>query len=124
MGRCHIVVPEVVRLPLSDGDYIDIKKELNAGEYIDFNVDLSRGDFFARALAYLVGWSLFGADGPLPYGPHLPIDDRRATLRNLKQEPLHEILKAIDDHVNARETEKKTTPATESASSPILQSVG
>ena len=32
MARSRFVVPDVVRLPLSDGDWIDVKKELNAGE--------------------------------------------------------------------------------------------
>lgn len=27
------VLPDRVRLPLSDGDFIDVKRELNAGEY-------------------------------------------------------------------------------------------
>jgi hypothetical protein len=32
MARCRFVQPDVVRLPLSDGDFIDVKRELSAGE--------------------------------------------------------------------------------------------
>ena len=33
MGRYRFVEPQEIRLTLSDGDYIDVKKTLNAGEY-------------------------------------------------------------------------------------------
>ena len=52
--------PTSVRLPLSDGDYLTVKKELNAGEYLDLVTDGAAGKPFAVLLAYLVGWSLVG----------------------------------------------------------------
>jgi len=60
MGRCRIVTPESVRLPLSDGDFLTVKKELNAGEYHALVTEGAAGKPFAVVIAYLVGWSLVG----------------------------------------------------------------
>jgi len=37
-----MVTPESVRLPLSDGDFITVKKELNAGEGLDLEAERTR----------------------------------------------------------------------------------
>ena len=120
MGRVRIVVPAVVRLPLSEGDFIDCKAELNAGEYLDLLSAITARDFFAKTIAYLVGWSFVDTSGaPVPYHLRLTIDERRATLRALDAQTLHEILAAIDEHEAAQEAareEKKTAPVLASAS--------
>ena len=115
MGRNRVVAPETVRLRISDGDYLTVKSELNAGEYVDYLTDQAAGHFFARALAYLVGWSLVGAnDEPIPYSPTLSLEDRRATLRGLDAATMHEIVEALATHeqkADARIDAKKKTPA-------------
>jgi hypothetical protein len=114
MGRCRIVSPESVRLPMSDGDFLTVKKELNAGEYVDYLTDRAAGKFFALQLAYLVGWSFVGRGGvPIPYSLDQAIDERRDTLRNLDTATMHEIVTAIQAHEQANELavqEKKTPP--------------
>ena len=115
MGRCRVVAPESVRLPLSDGDFLTVKKELNAGEYIDAMADGAAGNFFAVQLAYLIAWSLVGLDdAPVPYTITQPLDERRAALRSLDVATLKEISAAIEAHASANAIavqEKKTTPA-------------
>lgn len=114
MGRCRIVSPDVVRLPISDGDFLTVKRELNAGEYVDYLTDRAAGKFFALQLAYLVGWSLVGHGGaPIPYSPDQAIDERRDTLRSLDTATMHEIVIAVQAHEQANELavqEKKTIP--------------
>lgn len=120
MSRCRIVQPEVVRLSLTDGDYIDIKKTLNAGEYRDLIVGMAKPSHFGEAatvdrekvgitkiLQYLLGWSLVGLeDKPLPYSPDLPEAARIATLRALDVMTFVEIEQAIDAHEAQNERER------------------
>jgi len=114
MGRCRIVSPESVRLPLSDGDFLTVKKELNAGEYVDYLTDRQADRVFAAPLAYLVGWSLVGVGGePIPYSMGQSRDERRDVLRSLDQVTMLEIVKAIDAHASSTDRtveEKKTIP--------------
>lgn len=75
MGRCRFVDPEVVRLPLSDGDWIEVKKTLNVGEE-RAAFQLIAGEVkdgwrrvnyemlgIAEVLAYIVDWSLVDKQG-------------------------------------------------------------
>jgi hypothetical protein len=121
MGRCRIVVPGIVRLPLSGGDYLDVTKELNAGEYYDMLIAQSERKLFAKPIAYLVAWSLTGvADAPIPYDLEMPEDERRATIRALDKATIREIGAAIDKHEAAEDAAleaKKKTPSLELASS-------
>ena len=69
MARCRVVLPDTVRLPLTDGDFLIVKKELNAGEYIDSLTDSATGKAFPAVVAYLVGWTLVGVnDAPIADG--------------------------------------------------------
>lgn len=116
MGRCRVVMPETVRLPLSDGDYLDVKKDLNAGEYFDLLLALSARQKFARLVAYLMGWSLVGLDNqPLPYDPDDPVGDRVSMIGALDKATLHEMTAALDRHEAAqdaaRDAKKKATTA-------------
>ena len=61
MGRNRDVPPDTIRLPLSDGDFLTVIKELNAGEYLDMLANQDAGPALARMLAYLVGWTCVGA---------------------------------------------------------------
>src|SRR5574338_1565491 len=78
MARCPIVKPDVQRLPLRDGEFLDVKKELTAGEYRDMlaaqvrETDSGRIalDFqkvgMAKVVAFVVGWSFVYLDGSSP----------------------------------------------------------
>ena len=118
MGRNSIASADVIRLPLPDGDYITVKKELNAGESIDVEAEVKRGDnILAPVIAYLVGWSLVGSDNtPIPYSPIQSPDERRATLRALTISRMKEIVAVLEPHLlamTAETEEKKTTPPVE-----------
>lgn len=121
MGRCRVVAPEVVRLPLSDGDYLDVNKELNAGQYIELLTALVDRKTFAKPLAYLVSWSLVGLNGqPLPYDLDLPEETRRATLGALDKGTMREITAALDKHEATEQAAldaKKKTPSSAPGSS-------
>ena len=115
MSRCRVVAPALERLPLSDGDYLDVHRELNAGQYVEMLGALMDRKPFAKMIAYLVGWSLVGLDDqPLPYDLEQPEDVRRATLGALNKATMREISVAIDRHEAAEQqalTAKKKTPA-------------
>jgi hypothetical protein len=122
MGRCRVVAPEVVRLALSEGEYVDVTKELNAGEYVDMLTALNDRKTFAKPIAYIVAWSLLGLDGaPLPYDLDLPEEVRRSTLRSLDKATLREIIAVLDRHEAAADAAldaKKKTNTSAPASSP------
>jgi hypothetical protein len=122
MARCRFVQPDVIRLPLSDGDYIDVKKELNAGEQRRVFSRLVKAMHFSekpeidpeqvglsKVVEYLVGWSFADAQGK-------PVPVSEAAISNLDGETYGEIVKAIDAHDDAvtqeRETRKNETADT------------
>jgi hypothetical protein len=121
MSRCRVVAPEIVRLLLSDGDYLDVQKELNAGQYLELLTALVDRKPFAKAIAYLVSWSLVGLNGqPLPYDLDMPEADRRSTIGALDKGTVREITAALDKHEAAEEaalTAKKKTPSSVPVSS-------
>jgi hypothetical protein len=135
MGRCQLVRPEQVRVPLFDGEYIEVKKTLNAGEYRDLiagmtapsrlgedaRIDMSKVGM-TKILQFLVGWSLVGFDEktPIPYSPEMSEADRIATLRALNVQTFMAITEAIDAHEAQSErerTERKNVQAGERVSS-------
>lgn len=127
MARNRFPQPDVERLPLSDGDWIEIKKELNVGEEKDVTLlslrEVSEGkdgqtrlthDYqltpFAKAVVYLVSWSFWNADGPVKL--HDDQKKRLAQLRALDRDSWTEITDAIDKYEEAREEAKKLRAAT------------
>ena len=128
MGRSRFVAPEVVRLTISEGDWIDVKRELNAGETRRIYTDLIR-DFRAgeqatldpkqvgltKILNYVVGWSFVDADNrPVPFS--------QAALENLDTDSYKEIADAIDAHDTASEkarAERKNARTLTTSSEPI-----
>ena len=126
MSRNRVVAPEVVRLPLSDGDILEVKRTLNAGEYRALiysqfkesadgeKVVLDHSKVgMAKLLAYIVGWTFVGFNGqPLPYRPDEPEDIRRATLDELDPATYRELIAAVTAHEEreeaALEAQKKT----------------
>lgn len=127
MGRCRVVRPETIRLPLSDGDWIDVIRELNAGEYFDCILEMTERKRFAKILAYVIGWSFVDLDGsPLPYSVELPIEERRAIVAAQDTGTIREMIVALDRHeaaANAAIDAKKKIPPSSSTSSPPSGSV-
>ena len=124
MGRYRFVSPDIVRLTLSDGDWIDIKKVLNTGEQRSMlaktyqsvpGVDGLKLDInqvgLARVMAYLIGWSFCDAAGN-----GVPLSE--SAVQNLEPDSFKEIMDAIDAHAEAQEKERtarKNAPAGETA---------
>lgn len=108
-ARSRFVPQDVVRLPLSGGDWIDVKKELNAGEarrvftklvktmHAGEKTELDPEQVGKTKLAeYIVGWSLVDdQDRSVPFST--------AALDNLDQDTYTEIMKAVDAHDEAVE---------------------
>lgn len=125
MARIAVMKPEVVRIPLDEGDWIEVKKYLNYAEEkglqgsgvsgiknpdivakrayeLDF-VRLSLGRFEA----YLIGWSFLGLDSKaLACTPE--------NMAALDPAIAIEIDKALDAHVK-KMVDEKNAPAPEPA---------
>jgi len=139
MGSSRVVTPESKRLPLSNDDWILVRRRLSAGERHDSyeymylrNPD---GSFalspdgrlivgpangrIAVVLSYLLDWSLVGPNGsPLAIRGE-PLDVIRATLRSIDEASFDEIATAITVHELAlaaeRDAQKKILSATPNA---------
>ena len=128
MGRLsRFVVPDVKRLDISDGDWIEIKKDLNTGDQkkldacgmlppvftggrvvtpIDWEVhDLE------RALIFLVAWSIRKADDK-------PAELTMESLKALEPETFEEINSKIVEYTLARAQEKNELRAQASKTMP------
>jgi len=132
MARCRFVQPDVIRLPLSDGDWIDVKKELNAGESRKVFTRIVKTMHFnekaeidpeqvgiSKVIEFLVGWSLTDASGK-------PVPVSEASINNLDGETYAEIVKAIDAHEAAQDAARedaKNAKGDVSKSSETLPSV-
>lgn len=122
MSRCRFVQPDIVRLPLSDGDFIDVKRELNAGEQRKLFAGMVRDGVIpgektvldpeqvgiTKLVAYLVGWSLVDAKGA-------PVPVSEAALKNLDVETYTEIMTAVDTHETEQEAKRALAKNPESA---------
>lgn len=132
MARCRFVQPDVVRLPLSDGDWIDVKKELNAGEQRRVFSRLVKAMHFnekaevdpeqvglSKVVEFLVGWSFTDSGGK-------PVPVSEAAIGNLDGATYAEIVKAVDAHEEASDKardERKNEKGDETRSSAISSSV-
>jgi hypothetical protein len=122
------VEPDLVRLPLEGGEWIEVKRELTAGEHRRMfarqikGYDPATGKAmydpeqvgFARVAAYLVGWSFTRG------GKAVPVSE--AAIDALDQATYVAIVNAIAAHETAEETareEKKRTTPGGSRSDPI-----
>ena len=131
MARSRFVVPDVVRLPLSDGDWIDVKKELNAGEqrrvFTNLVKTMQAGEKpelnpeqvgKTKILEYVVAWS-FGT-GAQAFSA--------SALDAIDPDSYAEIMAAVDTHDEAADkarTERKngrSTATISEATSPLLAS--
>jgi hypothetical protein len=113
MGRSRFVQPETIRIDLSDGDYLILKKELNAGEqrrvFSDFVKQARSGEPFeldpekvglTKMVAYLVSWSFCDQGG-------LPVEVSESAIKALDLESFREVKDAIDAHETQVEAERE-----------------
>ncbi len=126
MARNRFPAPLVERLPLSDADWIEIKRDLTVGEEKDISLlamrELSQTDGnvkftldyqllpFAKAVIYLVSWSFHNAKGPVK----LEDDQRKrlSQLRALDRDTWDEIDAAIQRHEENVAAQKKSSTGT------------
>jgi len=110
--RCRFVQGDIVRLPLSGGEWIDVKGELNAGEarrvFSSLVKEMNAGEMtkldpdrvgLTKIIAYVVGWSLLNRDGR----PE-PLDE--SAIDNLDLDTYQEIAAAVDLHDSACEARR------------------
>ena len=122
--RARFVKPEAIRLPLSNGDWIDVKKRLNTGEtrrlFARMARDIRPGEKYsfnpeqiglAKVLEYLLAWSFTDDARPVPYSLEMSVEQREGLIGNLDPDDFVEIREAIEAHEEriseAREKEKK-----------------
>lgn len=130
MARNRFVKPKTVRIDLSDGDWIEIKRELNAGEHREIFgrmvKEMRAGERatidpelvgLTKLVGYIVAWS-FEDNGK-------PVEVSADAIKSLDVETFAELSAAIDKHDEAMDAEieaRKNVPAGESPSSPISPS--
>lgn len=109
----RFVQPDIVRLDLSDGDWLDVRRELSNGEVrraMAKTIKSLRPDgqiepdleMLGRAeiASYIVDWSFVdGQDKRVPFSD--------AALDNLTQDAYNEIDKAVRAHIAKGEEERK-----------------
>jgi hypothetical protein len=124
----RFVTPNVARLPLSGGDYIDINRELNAGQeqrvFARMVKEMKAGERATldpervgrtKLAEYIVGWSFVDDAGqPVPFSED--------ALTNLTRDTYNELAAAIETHEAAMEKEKNA-PAGENKSAATSPSV-
>lgn len=111
MGRCRFVSPDSVRLPLSDGEWIDVVKRLNVAQsrkvFARLVKEMKMGSPVtldpeqvgrSKVSVYLLGWSLTDAAGKA-----VPVSDH--AIDSLDSDTFREILDAIEKHEDAQDAE-------------------
>jgi hypothetical protein len=121
----RFVRPETVTLPISDGDWILVKRRLTVGESREYwarayRRDRQTGELLvnrrqagpALVTAYLIDWSLTDDEGKPVLIRGVSAADMRRVLDGLDVDSFTEIRDAIQAHKDAmekeREEEKKT----------------
>lgn len=132
MGKCRFVKPEVVRLALSESDWVDVKKRLTVGEeraafqqivgevnsagWRRPNIEMAG---IAQIAAYIVQWSLVDERG-------MPVAVSVDAIKSLDSASFTEIETVVEAHIKAMEAEEtKNVAATGGGnrSEPTLQPV-
>ena len=116
----RFIKPEAVRLPLSGGDWITVKKHLTAGEQRRAETRLLKpcpaGErpavnwdllHLSPVVEYLVDWSLVDDAGKPVVIRDMPAEIVIDILNSLDAESLQEIVDALNTHVKAVAEEKK-----------------
>jgi len=124
----RFVKPDVVRLNLTGGDYIVVKRQLTAGEQRrvfaktaktvkagqPIEIDLEKAGI-SNLVEYLVDWSFTDQDGkPVPI-KDMPSEYVVDVLNSLDADSFQEITDAINAHERAVDEEKKTPRSTANA---------
>jgi hypothetical protein len=118
--------PEIVRINLSGGDWITVKRELTAGETrrvftrttkpvragAPIEIDLDKAGL-STLVAYLIDWSLLDDAGKPVAIRDMPAEYVMDVLNSLDSASYIEIKEAIEAHEKSVDDEKKTR-ATES----------
>ena len=124
--------PEVIRLEISRGDWLLVKKRLTAGESRRMFARMLNGNSIepvnvglSKMVTYLIDWSIQGLDGKIV--PIVDKDDaaKSAAFDNLPEDDFREILQAIEAHEARVEAERdaiKNSPDGATTSSPISPS--
>lgn len=132
MSKRRGVKPETVRLELSDGDWVDTKKELTIGEESDVAFKAmkaigpdQRAEIdgalmrFLMAATYIQGWSLLDYEGkPIPWPAHKALDDKVGVLRALDRQTMEELEAALLAHREAMEKNARTAETPSGSASP------
>jgi hypothetical protein len=134
MARNRFPAPMVERLPLSDGDWVEVKRDLTVGEEKDISLlamrELSQTDGtvkfsldyqlmpFAKAVIYLVSWSFHNAMGPVKLEEDLR--KRLSQLRALDRDTWEEIEAVMQRHEEAVEAQKKSSTGTSATATSSL----
>jgi hypothetical protein len=120
--------PEIVRINLTGGDWITVKRQLTAGEQrrafartvktvkagAPLELDLEKAGL-ATLVEYLIDWSFTDEAGKAVVIRDTPADIVMDILNNLDADSYQEITDAINTHEKSVADEKKTR-ATESVS--------
>jgi hypothetical protein len=130
MSRSRFVRPETVTLPISDGDTITVRKELNNGELRELAKHGSIAGTSppkmdpikvgpALLAAYLLDWSFTDASGARVEIRNASREELLDTIDQLRASDVTEMIAAISAHVltqNAVAAEEKKLPSGETAS--------
>jgi len=102
MGRYRFIDPESVRIEISDGDWIEIPKELSIADDIKFGRARSDNDFIAMLAIMVQEWSFVDRDGQkMPVGPD--------TISHLDRDTAFEIASAVAKHYSSMKDQKKAS---------------
>ncbi len=116
MGRCRVVQPDMVRLQISDGDWIDVKKYLTHGERTQASASVIgevrvdgwmrpnfEGASIAQIVAYVVDWSMVdSADKRIPCDTDV---QKIAALKSFDDATVEEMSAVIEAHAKKMEAE-------------------
>lgn len=123
--RLRFVRPDVDRIDLSDGDWIEVKRRLNVGERRGIISSAAKGGVssdgqrvhidanemaFARVATWLLDWSFVGLDDK-------PMKLSLSAIRNLDPDTFGEIETALDAHEEAQDAAKNSSASMASGSS-------
>jgi len=135
MPKLRGVKAEIVRLPLTEGDWIEVKRELTIGEARRIYSEAYRSTdgaavtvdaqiaSFARSATWIHAWSLLGIDGmPIAWPVNLPLRKKIAILEQLDVDTMVEIETAIAQHERDTETATEKNVTGEVASEPTSPS--
>lgn len=121
----RFVMPDVVRLDISGGDWIEVKRRLNVAERRSITSRAAKGGVstdttrvfidanemeFAKVEAWVVDWSFVDA-------AEKPVKFSAEAVRALDSESFAEIIDAIDAHEKAEDAAKNSSASTASSSS-------